>query len=436
MHKTHVQIIPAAKGGYSAKVRYFDYSIQKDSMLYVCSKVDPLAEGISWAEKEYSQDKTLFIIYGLGLGYHINALVELLTPNQSIIVLETCIELYTEIKLYDSSWLENLRQNTQVKYRISNDMNDFTEIFNKIQEENVSFSIYKPMIKLIPKSMYRLREVLEDYMVNIRSIGRDKDAIQENCRYNEMADYQLIDCFQKRYSDKPIVVVAAGPSLDSTIDILKEIQEEVYIFATGRALKALISKSIVVDLFCIIDAHYAGTYPQIQGVEDLNIPLIFLNSASYQTVEAYKGPKYMAYGSTQYIEKKYDIAQHLESNGSVATATIDLAIKFGGDPIMLLGQDLGYTNMKSHASDAGASHITQLPNMKQVQTKNGEYITTSLGLLNIKHGIEKKIAKHPNVSFINCTEGGAYINGCEHFPLQDVIVKLKEKKEARDNVKQ
>lgn len=428
MHKTNVQIMPAPKGGYSAKVSYFDYSTQKDSVLYVCSKIDPITEGNSWAEKEYLEDKELFIIYGLGLGYHINALAKLLKSNQRIIVLETCTELYTQLKIYDSAWFDSMQCKPQVECRISKNINDLIEIFNKLQDENISFSIYKPMIKLIPESMYRLKEMLEDYMVNIRSIGRDRDAIRENCRYNEKVGYQKITRFKKIYSDKPIVVVAAGPSLDNTIEKLKAIQEHVYIFATGRALKALVNKGIKVELFCIIDAHYAGTFPQIQGLEDLDIPFIFLNSASCKTVEAYNGPKYMAYGNTQHIEERYDITQYLESNGSVATATIDLAIKLGGNLIILLGQDLAYTNMKTHASDAGASNIAHLPNMKQVQTQNGEYISTSLGLLNIKHGIEKKIAKHPDIKFVNCTEGGAYIEGCEHYSLQDVLMKLKENK--------
>jgi hypothetical protein len=421
MHKFNLQIIVNAKGSYSAKVSYFDYTTQKDSTLYVCSRVDPILEGDTWAENEYSEEKTLFIIYGLGLGYHINALAQRLKPNQKIIAMEVCTALYTELQQYDNKCIEKLKSNAQIECVISDQMTELIKVFNRLSDKDTHFSIYQPMVKLIPKSLHRVREIIEDYMVNTRTIVRDQEYILQNCEYNETCDYQEIDSFKKTYTDKPIVVVSAGPSLDNTIHILRQVQDKVYIFSTGRVLKALINRQIRVDLFCIIDAHYLATYPQIQGLEDLSIPFVFLNSANYKTVECYKGPKYMAYGNTRYVEKKQEIAQQLESNGSVAIATIDLAIKLGGNPIILLGQDLAYTNMKSHANDARAEEIMKLPNIKQVKNQNGEYISTAPGLLSIKHGLEKKIAKHPNVNFINCSTGGAYINGCQHYPLNEIL---------------
>jgi hypothetical protein len=419
-----MQIILATKGGCSAKINYFDYSTQKVSTLYVCSRVDPILEGNNWAEKEYLEDKTLFIIYGLGLGYHISSLAQRLNLNQKIIVVDTCTELYGEIKKHDNKWFENLQCHPQVECKISNQMGDLLEIFNQLGNQNTSFSIYQPMIKLIPENLYQVREVLDDYRGSILSIDKVGADILENCKCNETHGYQSLEGFEKTYVDKPIVVVSAGPSLDGALDTLKEIQEGVYVFSTGRALRALINKNIRVDLFCIIDSNYLATYPQIQDLEELSIPFIFSNSASHKTVEAYKGPKYMAYGNTKYLEKRNLGIQQLESNGSVATATLDLAIKLGGNLIILLGQDLAYTNMKTHASGARGHKITEMKNMKKVKNQSGEYISTVPNLLNIKHGLEKKIAKHPNINFINCSTGGAYISGCQHYSLDEILGKV------------
>jgi len=39
----------------------------------------------------------------------------------------------------------------------------------------------------------------------------------------------------------------------------------------------------------------------------------------------------------------------VDSGGSVATTILDIAIKMGGNPIILVGQDLAYVDGKNHA---------------------------------------------------------------------------------------
>ncbi len=101
-------------------------------------------------------------------------------------------------------------------------------------------------------------------------------------------------------------------------------------------------------MFCIIDSQKEWTYKQIEGIEHLEIPFVFLNSASHYTVSQYKGPKYRAYSMDSPEEQE----GRIESGGSVATAMLDLAIRFGGNPIIFIGQDLAYTNNQSHCTNS------------------------------------------------------------------------------------
>ena len=106
----------------------------------------------------------------------------------------------------------------------------------------------------------------------------------------------------------------------------------------------------------------------------------------------------------------------MELGGSVAWQSW-LAIRFGGNPIVFVGQDLAFTNGQSHAY---GGLVNQDVSRRKVKGQNGEFLDTTLGLLSFKHWIENKIRDNL-VEFINATEGRAYIEGCKHISLQDFI---------------
>jgi len=127
----------------------------------------------------------------------------------------------------------------------------------------------------------------------------------------------------------------------------------------------------------------------------------------------------------------------VDSGGSVATTILDIAIKMGGNPIILVGQDLAYVDGKNHAQYGSHASIysPELKNMRRVKGQNGEMLYTSLGLLSYKYWIENRIQKEKRI-FINATEGGAYIEGMKHIKLRDVISDyLKESFDFENKIK-
>lgn len=94
-------------------------------------------------------------------------------------------------------------------------------------------------------------------------------------------------------------------------------------------------------MFCIIDHQFELTYKQIQGYEDLDIPFLFLDTANVETIYKYNGSKYMF---TNYSDNKRSENYIVDTGGSVATVILDMSIKFGGNPIIFIGQDLAYTD--------------------------------------------------------------------------------------------
>jgi hypothetical protein len=418
MEKYQVEISTGRSNRPYGKIQYFDYETRKEANLYLCSRFDPEAEGEKWAEALYNNDIELFFVYGLGFGYHIKALTKRLKTHQSLYVLEVNRAIQNQLIPYSALTEKEMASIHLLCTDSLNAASQFIGNFlNKVREGNYRISLYHVSMQLMPEEFRQLRDVLEDYQIAINSSEKFNEEIARNIEMNQMEDGKNVATFFGTLMNKPIIIVSGGPSLDRNVDLLKTLGNEVFIFSTGRTFKMLLQKGIRVDMFCIIDAQEL-TYSQIQGVEDAQVPFVFLNTANHKTVSRYKGPKYMAYNKEASIEQE----GRVESGGSVATAMLDMAIKFGGNPIIFIGQDLAHTNELSHCDNtAGRIRVKDDVNILKVRGINSEYLPTTRALLSYKHWIEKKIAKHPELTFYNCTEGGAYIEGCEHRLLRDIL---------------
>lgn len=409
-----LSIEQSKQGCYTAKVNYWEDSLNKEVGVYLCSKVDPIKEAERWADTVYEEDREEFVVYGIGLGYHIKALSKKLKSYQRLYVIDVNVDLWQQVKQYSChNDLDSLGMNCKVY--ITDDLHVVTQVLNHIGKEG-KFIIYWPSVKLIPNDLYQLKHLLERF--NIQS-GNDKfkDLISENYRYNNRIPCENVSKWYDTQKNKAIIIVSGGPSLDKNIELLKRVNEKAFIFATGRTLKKLVDMGIRVDMFCIIDSQKHNS-KQIEGVESLEIPFVFLNTASHFIVSQYKGPKFRAYS----LDSPKEQIGRIDSGGSVATAVLDLSIRFGGDPIIFMGQDLAYTNNISHCKNTiSIWEIKSQSYVKQVEGLDGEYLPTTAALLSYKYWIEQKIRANKGIRFINATEGGAVIEGCEHRLLKDVL---------------
>ena len=265
-----VCLLDGKQEGYTAQVKYFDTETRTEKSIYLCSRINPLKEGEKWAKGIYNVDKEVFVIYGLGLGYHIAALSKMLQPHQFIYVIESNMMVHEKIKEVINPEVWN---NEKVKIKLTSDLNEILSAMNKVKEASTTFVVYEPSLKIMPEKLHKLRDIIRDQL--IRKQGADKfgKQIQENYIYNNKLEAKNVIELIDECKGKPIVIVSGGPSLDKNIDYLKGLKEDIIIFSTGRSFKYLLSKGIRVDYFCIIDCQEI-TYTQIQGVEDCNVPFI------------------------------------------------------------------------------------------------------------------------------------------------------------------
>ena len=213
------------------------------------------------------------------------------------------------------------------------------------------------------------------------------------------------------FKDKAVVIVGAGPSVDSQLDRLRKYRDKITVFATGHITRRLVNEGIIPDAVIITDPQPL-MYKQIDGVNLNGIPMILLSTASSSVIDYYNGSIYVAYQSgyeLAEIKAKEIGATLFETGGSVTTTALDIALRFGASKIIFVGVDLAYTGGYSHASGEGRK-VGNIDGLRQVRSNTGGMVYTSKNLDIYRKWIERRIEGVMDTKFYNTGEG-AVIKG-------------------------
>lgn len=383
---------------------------------YFHSNGQVLHEAGILAREWISDDKSEYIIYGLGFGYHIKELIELdasikirvFESDLNIINLACAFSDMSEILSHDG---------IELIYDP-----EFEHLSKSIQtlNQDTSYIIHYPSIRNIKD--IRIREQMEDYFVLYSSINNQVHKLNNNFKRNILIKDEYISNIKDKFIGKDLYIVAAGPSLDKNFMELKELGKDSIVISTGTVLKKLLNAGIVPDYAIIIDAN-DGVYKQIEGIEDVNVPLIYLSTVNYQIPKLYQGKKYVIYQkeynkAEEYAEKMGYVL--FQTGGSVSTTALDIGIQFKCRRIIYVGLDLAYTNNYDHASGTDSINTVSQRDLRQVKDIYGNMVGTSKNLDIYRKWIEKRIKDIKGIEFIDATEGGAKIEGMKVLKLEEI----------------
>jgi len=364
-------------------------------------------EAFILANSWYNLEKDTYIVYGLGLGYHIIELANL-DDNITIEVYESDMNIINLACMFADLKGIIKRPNVRLIYDPK-----FIKLIAKISklEENEDFVLHYPSVRNIKDS--RIREELESYFIQQSSVRNQIHLLNGNFKCNiKNFDYS-VEQLKNDFQDKDLYIIAAGPSLDKNYKKLKDVGDEGIILATGTVFRKLLNEGMVPDYVIVTDAN-KRVYAQIRGIEDNTVPMLFLSTAYRGFAEKYKGDKYII------MQKGYNKAEDFASNndfeiyetgGSVATTALEIGIRLGCRRIIFYGLDLAYTDDYVHAS--GTSRRDFLDSNDLIETVDiyGNTIKTTKVLNIYRKWIEDRIKNIKDVEIIDATEGGVKIKG-------------------------
>ena len=410
---------------------------KNDRWIYIGSKYNMALEIEKFLMqcKSVDEKESILLVYGFGTGEHVKALRDKYKHNE-IIVFEP--NIYLKEYISGQEWIKEDGNIIIWCGQIGDAINN---IDAKLDGLNLNFTkilFFANYPKVYLKETKEFLDELKNVFISAKLDNNTKinmskiwfQTLMENLKY--MINGIPINKCKNALKDKPAIIVSAGPSLEKNIDELKNLKDEMFIISGGRTLRSLMDRSISPHLLAVVDPLEIS-YKLCEGyLENADIPLLFYEGTNNMVVSEHKGQK-IFFSYNEFINKTLgEKVLEVKTGGSVAHVMTSAAVIMGCNPIIFIGQDLAYTNEKSHAAIAqnrdGKTGFNELKRNDDifVEDINGNQVRTSLVLNDYRIGIEKIIEESNGVLFINSTEGGARIKGTIEMPLKEAIEKYRK----------
>lgn len=240
-------------------------------------------------------------------------------------------------------------------------------------------------------------------------------------------------------SEVPAIIVSAGPSLDKNIKELKRAEGRAFIIGVDSALKALVREGIHVNLAVTVDPNKNPDVFFDDRVNDIPylvsafaLPKVVTGNRKRLFFETVAG--FETYSAIIEARTGKNLGE-VETGGSVATDAFSAALAMGFKRIILIGQDLAFTNGKGHVSgferseEEDKAHVARRGTVS-VEALGGGTILTDLQMESYLRWFEMHVAQASAVTdtvVYNATEGGARIHGTVEVTLQEAIAQFCKK---------
>ncbi|MGE5396037.1 MAG: 6-hydroxymethylpterin diphosphokinase MptE-like protein [Chitinophagales bacterium] len=404
---------------------------------YLHSLYNPREEAKRLIEKVELNKLSSFWIMGLGMGYHVLELMNIRHRGFITVIIESDLNLF-DVFLHTNVATEALKWPyfmfiTGSEEQLELDVETVLQTKLNFSMGRVEFltcpgferydgKTYRNLVnKAISYTKYR-------YNAMGNSIEDTLDGVKNSFLNVEvMANSPGIRNIENQYKGVPAIIVAAGPSLDKNIDLLKEAQGKALIISSDTTFQVLLKKGIIPDLVMTIE-RIPEVYDRFY--KGVNIPtqtwLTALNVADNRVFEAFPDKHLVAFRVTEPLSRWMDVMTgnkgSLVTGLSVAHLAFSAALTAGCEPIILVGQDLalGEGDRYYVSGTAGDSKGEDPSDIVWVEDYNGSPIKTTVLL---KHFLEwfENTLREVNVHCIDATEGGAKIAGSEIMTLREVL---------------
>ena len=324
-----------------------------DRRIYLHSRVDPQAEAKRWAEAVKLGDDFCYVVGGFGLGYHIRDLARRLKGDAFLVVTEPNLQLLRAAMAHVD--LADLFQSDRCVILTRSDKGEIQtrlEPHSTLMLLGAQFVTHPPSEQAAGGFHNTMRKIIADHMTYCRmSLVTLVANSRITCRNvaNNLPVYLStppINILRDRFKGVPAVLVAAGPSLQGELDRLAGLQDRAVIICVQTTFKTLLDRGIRPHFVTSLDYHEMSRR-FFEDISDFSqTHLVAEPKATWHVLDAYGGPISVLYNSFAHLCLGPALAGRdgLKAGATVAHLSLYLAVYLGCEPIVLVGQDLAYTN--------------------------------------------------------------------------------------------
>ncbi len=336
----------------------------------LASRRRPITEAKRIAQKIDIDANGGLLVLGLGVGHHVAQIVERADKACATVVFEPDLGLMRCVleRVDHTSWLG---RNEVV---IVTDPADVGGLTMTIKGLEALLSVGISIVEHGPSSS-RLKESADQMLQSLtQAVGAmrmhvitammqaDVTARNELMNLGHYIERPGIAELAGAYAGSPAVLVAAGPSLKRNIELLADprVRERCVIIAVQTVLKPLLEAGIRPHFVTAIDYHeiskrfYEGLTPaDVEGVT-----LIAEPKANAAILDAFPGD--IRLPSSKYLDQLLGTDEDrgsLTPGATVAHLSYYLARYLGCDPVILVGQDLAFTDGQYYGAGAAIHSV-------------------------------------------------------------------------------
>ena len=398
--------------------------------LYSRSEHQKLLKRIADAELPDSFD--MVFILGLGLGEAGLEAVRRYQKKPRIVIIEPYLSLF-RLALFtkELGLLLNYERLSLYVGKQANTEQIIEDCKRMLPVGRTLLFIYPYQQQLIGKKYKQLESGLIHHIRKTRDMWHTTRRFGRQMLMNTIANLpSLLDgvplrVLRNRFKGKPIICVAAGPSLNHALPLLKEV-DNTLIIACDSAVGSLLIAGIQPHIVATADIHPSNIDKLKPHMDRLrNTVLAFGVESNPENVRTFPGQRRV--GMTAYsrlvldwLDHPLDLRCRVPTMTSVMHLSVLLSIAMGGDPIILVGIDMAYLEGKSHAHGSVNSRISKNESLIPVKSVDGSIVYAPAQLVTDRLILEQIIAQHA-VRVINVSMAGALVNGAEVKSLKNVI---------------
>ncbi|MBL4810189.1 MAG: motility associated factor glycosyltransferase family protein [Phycisphaerales bacterium] len=426
----------------------------------MCSKRRPADEANAWAQQYDPQHCGFLGIQGFGLGHHLRALFKDHAGMSVLMCFEPDLDMLRAVleHIDHSDWIN------QSIFLLATDPDDAPGISQLITgaeaflATGVEITAHPPSTKRLGDSASKfsatLLNVVKSTRTHLVTILAHSGFTLRNILMNAgtYATSSGIVPLKDSCQGRTAILISAGPSLQRNLHLLQDpsIRERAVIIAVQTMLKPLLEQGIKPHFITALDHHeiskrfYEGlTEQEVDGVR-----LIVEPKANAAIVETFPGEILCA--KEPHLDELLgpQLARDMGSipaGATVAHLNYYLAKYMGCTNIILIGQDLGFTDGQYYSAGASIHQVWagELSEHRTLEMFEWERIARMKSLLRIKEDIhgrpiftdeqmstyiarfesdfQEDTQNNSDLKIINATEGGVKIAGAQVMTLKEAL---------------
>ena len=389
----------------------------------------------AWVQTIPKSENTLYLVSGFGTGQHVAQLLDKIDACSVVVVIDFDIPRLKWI--FSQKDCSDILNNKQMLLLTCDKDFDLLETLDLVYKTNIQTCIFSPLFSQNEALYYSfftrlcrqfdMRKKLQCTLVG------DSNIWQHNAIKNlfTLLNSPSLDPLKGAFKDLPLVLVSAGPSLDTAIPFLKQVQNKAIIVSMNSSFRTLFKNGIHSHFTLAIDPR-PSTF---DGFRDIPIGSTVLLTSFFvhpDVVQHFSG-QIMTWEViqpfSQYVYKALhrSMGPQLQGEGTVANLVGSLADFFGCKKVCLVGQDLAcVASGQTHTSDSiyndRGTLFMDVNDCRECPGNTQEKVFVESKLYLYLQIFNKMADKFKNIEFINTSHLGAKIKDIPYVDYEKAAV--------------